>query len=110
MAACSVMSCTQSRPVAAWVSPDSSVACARKEPSGESPSSHARRDEEIEAMENALSTLPDQVRGALLLRLELDLPYDVVASECGYPSSDAARMAIIRAMAGLAKKLSALGF
>ena len=65
------------------------------------------RKESLMALEAALEKVPEQVRSALLLRLELGLSYEVVARECGYPSPDAARMAIGRAMGTLASDLSA---
>lgn len=74
---------------------------------GSSPSSVLARREALEAFEAALEREPEQSRGALLLRLELGLPYELVARECGYPSADAARMAIGRTMARMAKELAA---
>ena len=65
------------------------------------------RKETFEAFEVALEEIAEPARGALLLRLELGLPYGVIASECGYPSADAARMAIGRSMARLAHDLAA---
>ena len=46
---------------------------------------------------------PDEPVESLLL--ELDLDYDTIAEECGYPSPDAARMAIRRALAQVCKKM-----
>ncbi|HEX6884601.1 MAG TPA: sigma-70 family RNA polymerase sigma factor [Planctomycetota bacterium] len=71
-----------------------------------SPSSEIVRVEANEAYENALEELPEQQRNAFLLRHELALRYEVIAGECGYPSADAARMAIARATMRLAKKLA----
>ena len=73
---------------------------------GETPSEDLVRRETSAAFEAALLKLSEQVRHAFLLRFELDLPYEVIALECGYPSPDAARMAIVRAGALLAKDLS----
>ena len=75
--------------------------------SGENPPAALLRKETIEAFEAALEQVPEPARSALLLRLELGLPYGVIASECGYPSADAARMAIVRNLAGLARELAA---
>jgi len=37
-------------------------------------------------------------RNAVLVRLELERPWEEVAQDCGYPSADAARMAVHRAL------------
>ena len=73
---------------------------------GETPSDGLARREVGAAYEAALQKLSEQVRNAFLLRFELGLPYEAIAHECGYPSHDAARMAIVRASALLAKDLS----
>lgn len=75
--------------------------------SGENPPVSALRKETIEAFEAALERVAEPARAALLMRLELGLPYGVIAGECGYPSADAARMAIGRSMAWLAHELAA---
>lgn len=85
---------------------DSARVAATADDSGESPSKDVQRKEMREAFEAALEEIPEPARGALLLRLELGLPYGVIASECGYSSADAARMAIGRSMARLAHELS----
>lgn len=56
------------------------------------------RREELDAFEKALEVLGDKHRSALLMRLELDLDYKFIARECDFPSPDAARMAITRAL------------
>lgn len=58
-------------------------------------SSRGVHAERLLAIEDALQRLPGAERDAVLLRLEVDLPYEVIARECGYPSADAARMAIL---------------
>jgi RNA polymerase sigma-70 factor (ECF subfamily) len=72
----------------------------------ETPPAAMLRKETFEAFEAALEEVAEPARGALLLRLELGLPYGLIASECGYPSADAARMAIGRGMAWLAHELA----
>lgn len=72
----------------------------------ETPSGVLMRKERLTAFDAALEMVPEQARCALLLRFELGLPYELVARECGYPSADAARMAIGRALDTLASKLS----
>ena len=75
--------------------------------SGNGPPSTLLRKERLEAFDAALEGLSEPARSALLLRLELGLSYESVAHECGYPSADAARMAIGRTMARLAQELAA---
>lgn len=86
---------------------DSARLGAAADDSGENPPATLVRKESNEAIETALEQVAEPARGALLLRLELGLPYAVIASECGYPSADAARMAIGRSMAWLAHELAA---
>lgn len=63
--------------------------------------------ETSEKLEAALQALDEQVREALLLRIELDVPYAMIADECGYCSADAARMAIGRGLQHLSRSLAA---
>lgn len=56
-------------------------------------------EEELRAFERAVDTLPERKREALWLRFDLDLSYEDIARECGYTTSDAARMAITRSLA-----------
>jgi RNA polymerase sigma-70 factor (ECF subfamily) len=74
---------------------------------GSTPPTTLLRKERLEAFETALERISEPARSALLLRLELGLSYQSVALDCGYPSADAARMAISRAMARLADELAA---
>ncbi len=62
------------------------------------------------AFEAAVEQVPEQHRRAILMRLELKLPFAEIAEECGYPSADAARMAICREMEKLVEKLARGGF
>ena len=45
-------------------------------------------------------------RGRALCRIELGLPYAMVAEAIGKPSADAARMAVSRALMKLAKEMA----
>lgn len=72
----------------------------------ESPSAFLQSQEVGVALEQALERIPEPVRGALLLRIELDLPYPLIAEDCGFASADAARMAICRALEQLARHLA----
>ena len=86
---------------------DSHVLDAAADDSRDGPLAALQRKETGAAFEAALERIPEPARGALLLRLELGLPYGTIASECGYPSGDAARMAIGRSLARLSQELAA---
>jgi RNA polymerase sigma-70 factor (ECF subfamily) len=62
------------------------------------------------AFESAIESIPTVHRQAVLMRLELKLPYAAIAAECGYTSADAARMAVCRAMEKVVARLSSDGF
>jgi RNA polymerase sigma-70 factor (ECF subfamily) len=62
--------------------------------------------EQIDAFERALEHLPERSREALLLRLELGLDYASIARELAFPSPDAARMAVTRALGDVAREMS----
>ena len=53
--------------------------------------------EDLYRFERLLYSLRERERKALLLRIE-DEPYASIASQCGFPSEDAARVAVDRAM------------
>ena len=78
--------------------------CARE---SQDPAEMVSAKEASEAFEAALCQLDDQVHGALLLRIELGFSYDDIAVESGYPSADAARMAIGRGLHKLSRTLAA---
>ncbi len=59
----------------------------------------------LDAFESALERLPAKQREALLMRIELDLDYSVVAAECGFSSPDAARMSVTRALERISKEM-----
>jgi RNA polymerase sigma-70 factor (ECF subfamily) len=92
------------RPAEGHASPQLAAAAAD---SAGNPPVTLMRNETSAALEAALQHIAEPARGALLLRLELGLPYELIASECGYPSADAARMAIGRSMVRLAQVLAA---
>ncbi|HKB14637.1 MAG TPA: sigma-70 family RNA polymerase sigma factor [Planctomycetota bacterium] len=73
------------------------------------PSTVVLRGEQIEAFEAALSTLPEKHREALLMRIELGVDYASIAAECGFPSADAARMAVTRATVRVAGEMGRSG-
>lgn len=84
---------------------DSALLEAAARDSGAEPLGALEREETSAAIDAALERLPEPTRGAVLLRLELALPYGVIARECGYPSEDAARMAIARGIARVSQEL-----
>jgi RNA polymerase sigma-70 factor (ECF subfamily) len=58
--------------------------------------------EAVESYERALATLSDADQEAIVLRVELGLDFEEIATQLGKPSADAARMAVTRAIARLA--------
>ena len=73
---------------------------------GHGPAQKALHNEQLEAFERALGTLSEERRQAVLMRVELDLDYRFIATECGMTSPDAARMAITRALQHIAVEMS----
>src|SRR5262249_15369497 len=72
------------------------------------PLSDAADHEAAAAIDLALEKLPKRTRHGLAMRLELDLDWTVIAADCGFPSADAARVAIKRALVDVAKELPGL--
>jgi RNA polymerase sigma-70 factor (ECF subfamily) len=73
------------------------------------PMFEAADHESAAAFDRALERVPDHVRSGLLMRLELGLDWSVVAADCGFPSPDAARVAIKRALRAIAKEMAGHG-
>ncbi len=65
--------------------------------------------EKLERYEAALQALKPEDREAIIARVELGMSYADIALERGKPSSDAARMAVSRAVSRLAEKMRELG-
>ncbi len=63
------------------------------------------KKEEIEAFDRALSGVSLEYREVLLMRLELGLDYATIATECGLPSADAARMTVRRAIERVVREM-----
>ena len=61
--------------------------------------------EDLEVFENAVNTLPEPKRSAVILRVELGLDYAAIAEELDCSSPNAARMMVQRALADLSKTL-----
>jgi RNA polymerase sigma factor (sigma-70 family) len=71
-----------------------------------SPLEEAIGQEAVDRYESALATLSDDDRAAIVARVELGASYEEVAAALGKPSPDAARMAVQRALARLATKMT----
>jgi len=72
---------------------------------GTSPQEVAIGVEALERYERALLALKAEERQAIVLRVELGFDYEEIAVELRKPSSDAARMAVTRAIVRLADKM-----
>ncbi|MGH9140923.1 MAG: RNA polymerase sigma factor [Vicinamibacterales bacterium] len=72
---------------------------------GVSPQEAAIGAEAFDRYERALMSLKAEERQAIVLRFELGLEYGEIATQLGKPSSDAARMAVTRAVVRLADKM-----
>jgi RNA polymerase sigma-70 factor (ECF subfamily) len=71
-----------------------------------SPIEQAIGGETLERYESALQRLPKVDREAIVLRIELGLPYPEIAQALGKPSIAAAHVAVSRALVKLAKEMS----
>jgi RNA polymerase sigma-70 factor (ECF subfamily) len=72
---------------------------------GTSPEEAAIGAEALQRYERALASLKKEEREAIVLRVELGLQYKEMATQLGKPSSDAARVAVSRAIVRLADKM-----
>ena len=77
----------------------------RPSAAGTSPQEAAIGAEALERYERALASLKKEDRQAIVLRVELGLDYEEMATQLGKPSADAARMAVTRAIVRLADKM-----
>lgn len=64
------------------------------------------KKEQIILFDRALSLVPEMDRQLLTLRLELNLPFQAIAEECGFSSDSAARIAYKRALLRLVKLIN----
>jgi RNA polymerase sigma factor (sigma-70 family) len=71
-----------------------------------SPLEEAIGQEALERYEAALARLRPEEREALILRIELRLPYAEIATALGKPSTAAAQMAVSRALVRLAQEMA----
>ena len=72
---------------------------------GPSPLENVIGSEAVARYERALGRLRPEDRDVIHLKIELDLPYDQVASALGKPTITAARMAVSRALVRLAREM-----
>lgn len=72
---------------------------------GPSPLEEAIGHEALECYERALHRLRPEDRDVIVLRIELDLPYEEVAAQLGKPTLVAARKAVSRALYRLAREM-----
>lgn len=72
---------------------------------GDSPLEEALGTEAVRRYERALARLRPEDRDAICAKVELDLPYEDLASVLGKPTVAAARMAVSRALARLAREM-----
>jgi len=77
------------------------------EAAGASPQDAAAAVEAFEQFQRALASLKKDERRAIMLRIELDLGYDELATQLGKPTADAARVAVSRAIVRLAQRMGA---
>ena len=73
---------------------------------GPSPLEESIGSEAVERYEAALGRLKAEDREAVIMRIELDCAYDEIAAAMDKPSAAAARMAVGRALARLAREMS----
>lgn len=80
------------------------LAESREDP-GPSPLERTVSRDVLERYEHALTTLADEWRQAVMLRIEFGYTYPEIAQAIGSPSPDAARMAVGRAMVEIARHM-----
>jgi RNA polymerase sigma factor (sigma-70 family) len=74
-------------------------------PEQTTPLESAVRAEQLESYEAVVAALSEKERDTVLMRLELDAPFQLIASECGYPSPAAAKQALRRTLLKVAKEM-----
>ncbi len=72
---------------------------------GPSPLEAAIGHEALERYDHALLSLPGPQQEAIMLRLEMGFGYDEIAAALGYPTPNAARAAIARALVRLVRSM-----
>jgi RNA polymerase sigma factor (sigma-70 family) len=75
---------------------------------GQSPLERVLDDEQIELYEAALERLKPRDAALVTLKIEEQLPYEEIATELEFPSANAARVAVKRAVLRLAHEMSRL--
>lgn len=74
------------------------------------PEDDVAREEVWEHYESALGKLPQRMREAVILRLELDWDFARIADAICCPTANAARMYVTRGICRLAKEMNGAGF
>jgi RNA polymerase sigma-70 factor (ECF subfamily) len=59
----------------------------------------------VQRWESALARLPEDLQQAIVLRVEFGYTYERLAAAMGWPSANAARMALVRALDRLAREI-----
>jgi RNA polymerase sigma-70 factor (ECF subfamily) len=72
---------------------------------GPSPLEETMGREAVRRYEAALASLKDEEREAILMRIEMDLPYQEIADALGLGSADTARMRVTRGLVRLAREM-----
>ena len=90
----------------AAIRPGSAMLHSGMEDDATSPLEHAIGRELSARYESALSRLPQDVRSAVIARVELQLSYAEIAELLDKPSSDAARMTVSRGLVKLAEEMN----
>jgi RNA polymerase sigma-70 factor (ECF subfamily) len=75
---------------------------------GPSPLEAAIGHEALERYDHALQSLPGMQQEAIMMRFEMGFGYDEVAAALGYPTPNAARAAITRALVRLVRTMKAI--
>jgi len=73
---------------------------------GRTPAQAAELADDVELFDRALHVLPERERRAVMLRVELGLDFNAIASDCGFRSADAARMSVRRSLDKLAEEMA----
>lgn len=62
--------------------------------------------EQVDAFDRAVARRPEPLQTAIRLRMDLSIEWQQIADECDFPSAAAARMAVTRALQGIAKEMA----
>ena len=85
--------------------PVEDVSLEKRPDEGPSPLEEAIGRETVESYESALASLTADEREGIIARVEMGMSYAEIAAALGKPSTDAARMAVSRALLRLAEEM-----